>query len=254
MPPKKAKKEEEKKEEKKGPPDIIQFYDKIDKKYLLESHNPHYEQHKIKVPFRGIILGGSGAGKTTTLFNLLKAMTGTFERVIIVTKQASEPLYAWAADKYKDDDFHVYEGIEKLPDISTLTTDIQSLYVLDDMVNESPKKMVPVINFFIRCRKLNCSILFISQAWYPINRVIRLNINYIFVKKLASMRDLKAIVKDFSMDISNEQILHMYNKATAEKTHWLMVDLECDPCERFRWNYKPFSHLQLEEQAPAPPP
>ena len=33
-------------------------------KYLSKQHNPHYGTHHIKIPFRMLIVGNSGSGKT----------------------------------------------------------------------------------------------------------------------------------------------------------------------------------------------
>lgn len=56
MPPKKQKQAE-----------LINWYEVIPKKFLLSQHNPNYDLHKIKLPFRMLIIGSSGAGKTQTL-------------------------------------------------------------------------------------------------------------------------------------------------------------------------------------------
>ena len=65
--------------------EIINWYEKIPKKYLVKTHNPHYDSHHIKLPFRMIIAGNSGSGKTMTFLNLLHAMPNTFEKIFIVT-------------------------------------------------------------------------------------------------------------------------------------------------------------------------
>ena len=33
-------------------------------KFLTKQHNPAYEKHHIKIPFRCLIVGNSGSGKT----------------------------------------------------------------------------------------------------------------------------------------------------------------------------------------------
>ena len=55
-------------------------------KYLTKQNNPHFDQHHIKIPFRMLICGNSGSGKTSTLMNLIYNMPGTFQEIQIVCK------------------------------------------------------------------------------------------------------------------------------------------------------------------------
>ena len=69
--------------------DTQNWYEIIDKKYLTKIHNPNYDKgscHGIKLPFRAIIMGNSGSGKTQLLLTILHSMQETFEKVIICTK------------------------------------------------------------------------------------------------------------------------------------------------------------------------
>ena len=54
--------------------ELIDWYKKIPKKYLPKQHNPHFETHHIKLPFRMIIAGNSGSGKTQTLLNIINVI------------------------------------------------------------------------------------------------------------------------------------------------------------------------------------
>ena len=73
--------------------ELIDWYKKIPERFLLKSHNPYYDVHKIKLPFRMIICGSSGSGKTQTLMSLIYNMPDTFENIFIATKNKDEPLY-----------------------------------------------------------------------------------------------------------------------------------------------------------------
>ena len=66
---------------------MVDFYKSMPKKYLLKSHNPNFKDHKLNLPFRMLIIGGSGAGKTQTLMNLIRVMNGTFNNIHIITKK-----------------------------------------------------------------------------------------------------------------------------------------------------------------------
>ena len=78
--------------------EIKNYYEVMNKKYHLKNHNPNYEIHHIKVPFRMLIVGNSGSMKTNTLLNLLNIMTGTFESIFYITKNKDEPLLNFLED------------------------------------------------------------------------------------------------------------------------------------------------------------
>ena len=49
---------------KKSQAELIDWYKEIPSKFLTKSHNPNFNKHGIKLPFRMLIIGGSGSGKT----------------------------------------------------------------------------------------------------------------------------------------------------------------------------------------------
>jgi ABC-type dipeptide/oligopeptide/nickel transport system ATPase component len=184
-----------------------------------------------------IIAGGSGSGKTQTLLSVLHIMSSTFSKVFIITKNKDEPLYKYLEDKYKDDGLSVKEGIHELPDLDTLNKEENTLVVLDDMCNENLKLQRPVCDFAIRCRKLNCSLIYISQSYYQVPKLIRDNINYLILKQVSSMKNLTMIVRECSLGIDKKQLKNIYDDATENKQSFLLIDLEGDKLHRFRKNF-----------------
>lgn len=220
----------------KNKPEIVDWYKKLPSKYLLKSHNPHYEQHHIKLPFRMIIAGNSGSGKTQTLLNLLYNMPDTFEKIFIVTKNKDEPLYNYLEDKLGEDGLSIKEGITELPDVDSLNKEENNLIVLDDLVNEPSKQQRPICDYFIRARKKNCSIIYISQSFYGVPKLIRDNISYLIIKQVSSMKNLTMICRECSLGIDKKQLKKIYDDATDTKQDFLLIDLEGDKDERFRKN------------------
>lgn len=216
--------------------EIIDWYKKMPKRYLLKTHNPHYDKHHIKLPMRLIIAGSTGSGKTSTLLNLIYNMPNTWEKIFIVTKCADEPLYNYLADKLGDQGLSIKEGIQELPDLDSLDKEQNNLVVLDDLVNESAKLQKPICDFAIRCRKKNCSLIYISQSYYAVPKLIRDNINYLIIKQVSSMKNLTMICRECSLGIDKKQLKKIYNDATQSKTDFLLIDLEGNKDERFRKN------------------
>jgi DNA polymerase III delta prime subunit len=219
------------------------WYDVIPKKFITKTHNPHYNSHKIKLPFRMIIAGNSGSGKTQTLLNLLHVMPSTFNKVFIVTKNKDEPLYNYLEDKYKDDGLTVKEGISELPDLDALDKEENNLIVLDDLVNESEKAQKPICDYFIRCRKKNCSIIYISQSFYAVPKLIRDNISYLIIKQVSSMKNLTMICRECSLGIDKKQLKSIYDDATKNKQSFLLIDLEGDKEHRFRCDFDSYYEI-----------
>jgi hypothetical protein len=216
--------------------ELIDWYKKIPKKFLLKTHNPHFDTHHIKLPFRMIIAGNSGSGKTQTLLNLLYNMPDTFEKIFIVTKCKTEPLYEYLEDRLGKDGLSVKEGIIELPDLDSLDKEQNNLIVLDDLVNEPLKQQRPICDYFIRARKKNCSIIYISQSFYAVPKLIRDNISYLIIKQVSSMKNLTMICRECSLGIDKKQLKKIYDDATQSKQDFLLIDLETDPKDRFRHN------------------
>jgi ABC-type dipeptide/oligopeptide/nickel transport system ATPase component len=214
--------------------EIINWYEKIPKKYILKSHNPHYETHHIKLPFRMIICGSSGSGKTQTLLNLIYNMPDTFESISITTKNKDEPLYNYLEDKLGKKGLTITEGIPNLPNLDKYDKEQQHLIVMDDLVNEPLKQQKVICDYFIRARKKNCSLIYISQSFYQVPKLIRDNINYLIIKQVSSMKNLTMIARECSLGIDKKQLTDIYRDATKKKEDFLLIDLDGDPDEKFR--------------------
>jgi len=189
-----------------------------------------------------LIIGASGTGKTSTLLNLIKVMSNTFTRICVITKDKNEALYSYLYDATGGKHGNVsIENIDEkgLPDLKEFHSDQNSLIVLDDLVNESAKKQQPISDYYIRARKKGVSLVYISQSFYHIPKLIRSNVNYIILKQVASQKNLTMILKDFSLGITREQAMEMYKDATKEFTSFLLLDLD-NPKQPFR---KGFDHF-----------
>ena len=59
-----------------------------------------------------------------------------------------------------------------------------------DMINN--KKLIPVVTeLFIRGRKLNISIVFITQFYFKVPKDVRLNSTHFFIMKMLNKRELQ---------------------------------------------------------------
>ena len=93
-----------------------------------------------------------------------------------------------------------------LDDINNYNTtrDKKVLIVFDDMIADimSSKKFKAIIKeLFIRCRKLNISIVFITQSYFRMPKDARLNSTHYIIMKIQSRRQLQNMAQENSGDI-----------------------------------------------------
>ena len=96
---------------------------------------------------------------------------------------------------------------------------------------------------FIRGRKLNISLVFITQSYFKVPKDVRLNTAHFFITKILSKRKLQQIVIYHSSDISTKDFVNIYRKCTAEPYLFFVNDttLASDNPLRFRKNL--FEHI-----------
>jgi ABC-type dipeptide/oligopeptide/nickel transport system ATPase component len=226
-----------KKKDKKATGEIVNMYEKMPKRFLDNVENPNFHLHNLKIPLRACIVAPSGSGKSNLLVNLLSLFCdgdGTFADMTIITRNKDEPLYRWLVDKC--DQIRIVEGIHNTPKLDSMDKKENHLVVWDDLVLSKDLSMVE--NYYIRARKLNCSVIFISQSYFKIPKIIRNNCSYMILLKLSGQREVNIILSEFGLGVTKEQLIELYEYATKEKFSPLIIDLEADKEQRFRRGLK----------------
>ena len=204
------------------------------KEFLDNAENPNFHLHKLKLPFRMCIVAPSGSGKTNFLINVLKLFCagdkGTFQSINIITRNKDEPLYRWISSVCEQ--IIITEGLSTTPALDKFDKEKNHLVVFDDLVLS--KDLSTVENYYIRARKLNCSVIFISQSYFRIPKIIRNNCSYMVLLKLSGNREVNLILSEFGLGVSKEELTEIYKYATSEKFSPLLIDLEESPDARFR--------------------
>ena len=142
-------------------------------------------------PYRIVIIGGYGWEKTNALFNLIKKQGG-IDKIYLYEKDLSKPKYEFlikkcenAGIKHLNDSKAFIECSNTLDEVFKSINDYNSsrkrkiLIVFYDMIADimSNKKFQAIIKeLFIRCRKLNISLVFITVLFFCSKRCeIKLN-------------------------------------------------------------------------------
>ena len=88
----------------------------------------------------------------------------------------------------------------------------------------SKKFKAIVKELFIRCRKLNISIVFITQSYFRTPKDARLNSTHYILMKISNKKELKSMTEENSGHLDFKDLLRIYNYCTNEPYSFMMVD------------------------------
>ena len=84
----------------------------------------------------------------------------------------------------------------------------------------SSKNLNPILaESFIRGRKLNISLAFITQSYFDVPENIRLNSSHFFIMKILNKGELQQIAFNHSSDSDFQEFLNLYK--TVQPNHIL---------------------------------
>ena len=150
-------------------------------------------------PFGMLIIGPSGSGKTNTLLHLINNLH-PIDKIYLYAKDIHEPKYEYlinirgqAGIKHLND---TQAFIEYSDDMNDVLDDINNynksrdkkvLIVFDDMIadieyNKNFKRIIKEL--FYRARKINVSIVFITQSYFRASKGARLNSTHYIIMKI----------------------------------------------------------------------
>ena len=215
---------------------MINFNDySHEKKIENNSKWPFIPDH----PYRILIVGGSGSGKTNALFNLINNQPD-IDKIYLYAKDPYETKYQYLINKcekvglihyddpkvfmeYSNDMQDVYKNIEDYNPRKKRKILIVFDDLIVDMINN--KRLNPVITeLFIRGRKLNISIVFISLFYFTVPKDVRLNSTHFFIMKIPNKREFQQTALNHSSDIDFKDFMKIYKKCTAKPYYFLVND------------------------------
>ena len=193
----------------------------------------------FRFPYIILIIGGSGSGKTNALLNLVNDQPN-IDKIYSYAKDPYEAKYQFLINKrestglkhfndpkafieYSNDMHDVYKNIDDYnPDKEN-----KILIVFDDMIADMihNKKLNSIVTeLFIRGRKLNISLVFITQSYFKVPKDVRLNSTHFFVMKIPNKRELQQIALNNSSGIVFKDLVRIYKKCSTEPYSFLIVD------------------------------
>ena len=159
-------------------------------------------------PFRMLIIGPSGSGKTNTLLHLIDKFHH-IDKIYLYVKDTDEEKYQYLINKREQ------AGIKNLNDPHAFIEYSNHMNdVLEDINN---------YKLFIRCRKLNISIVFITQSYFRTPKDARLNSTHYILMKISNKKELKSIAEENSGHLDFKD-LKIYNYCTEDPYSFMMVD------------------------------
>ena len=204
-------------------------------------------------PYRILIIGGSGSGTRNALLNLINNEPD-IDKTYLYANDPYEAKYQYLINKREkvgldhfDDPKAFIEYSNDMQDVYKNIGDYNPrknrkvLIVFDDRIADTinNKKLDSIVNeLFIRGREINISIVFITQSYFKVPRVVRLNTTHFFIMNIPNKREVQQIASHQSSDIDFKVFMNIFKKYTAEPYSFLVNDTTLpsnDPL-RFRKN------------------
>ena len=93
--------------------------------------------------------------------------------------------------------------------------------IADIMTNKEFQAIIKKL--FIRCRKINISLVFITQSYISVPKDVRLNSTHYLIMKI-NKRELQNIAINHSANIDHKDFMKIYRECTKEPYNFLTID------------------------------
>ena len=180
-----------------------------------------------------LVIGGSGSGKANELLNpinnepnidnfyiyLYAKDLHKVKHQLLTSKRKSTGLKNFSDSRafieYADDMDEIYKNIEKYNRNKKRKILIVFNSIIADML--SNENLDPIVTkLFIRGRKSNIYLVFVTQSYFAVPKNFRLNSAHYFVMKIPNKRELQQIAFNHSSDIDFQEFMNFYKKCTAK--------------------------------------
>ena len=164
--------------------------------------------------FRMLICGNSGSGKTNMLYHMLMKPLLFYDQIHLYGKNLEQQKYQDMISTFDDISQSVGYNVlvcsnDDIVPVENLMDDTaQKIVIFDDYVCDKNQK--PLIDYFIRARHKNCSVIYLSQSFYGTPKDIRLNCSHFCIYEFPSSNERNLISRE--LGVGKEQYINATNK------------------------------------------
>ena len=204
-------------------------------------------------PYKILIIGGSGSGKTNLLLGLIEKQPD-IDKIYSYAKDPYESKYQYLINKRESVGINHFNDPKAFIEYSNAMHDVYEnidddnpdkenkiLIVFDDMIADliHNKKLNSVVTeLFIRGRKLNISLVFVTQSYFKVPKDVRLNTSHFSIAKIPNKRELQQIAINHLSDINTKDFANIYRKCTNKPYYFLVIDTMLSSNNPLRFKFK----------------
>ena len=209
---------------------VFIHYKMINSDIITKENNKRHNEKWPYIPdhpYRILIIGGSGSGKTNALINLVNEQNDT-DKFYLYARDLSKPKYEYLIKRREDVGIKHVNNPNTFIECSNTMDDVYEnihdynpgrkrkiLIVFDDMIADimNNKKFEAIIKeLFIRYRKPNVSLVFITQSYFSVPKDVRLNSTHYLIMKINNRRELQKIAINHSANIDYQDFVKILQK------------------------------------------
>lgn len=188
-----------------------------------------------KTPSRILIVGNTNSGKTNLLCHLIYDCL-YWDRIYVNAKDLTEDKYenlltACEHVQFKNRKkpletfFQFNNDGEKIVTVDELDKTNSNLIIFDDFLADKAAKE-KINEIFIRSRKKNATVIYLSQSFFDVPKLLRHQCNYFIFFKTSDSREICNIWQNLNMGLDKETFIKVYRDATKDPYSFLLLDTE----------------------------
>ena len=152
-------------------------------------------------------------------------------RFFLYAKYLSEPKYQFLIKHLNDPKAFVgysntMDDVYNIFDNCNPKRNTKVLIVFDEIITDTSNNknfQAIVKELFIRCKKLNIYLVFITQSYFLVPKEVRLNSTYYLIMRLQNKRELQNIAINHSADIGYKDFMMIYRRYTSNPYSFLTI-------------------------------
>jgi nucleoside-triphosphatase THEP1 len=228
------------------------------KKYTISQIGNGYKHFNPIIPsqFRLLITGPSGCGKTNLILAFIYDIL-RFDKLYLVSKSLQEDDYIDLKENFelfenfdiidimkfmkkdKDEFLKLYskfgkeafffDNLEDMIDVNDLDKEYRNLIIFDDCCLEKDQSIIG--EYFIKGRKSNADIIYITQKYHTSPKIVREQCNY-FIFFQMSPKDMKNVLNEV------DGIGEKFENLKLDNHDFFEIDKTKKDDNRYRMNFK----------------